>query len=446
VVLMRGHYMRRQIMQLAWPVILEMLGIMLVSVMTTVMVGRLGAIPLTAVGLATMVQFSTAMIFAAAGTGATAIVAREAGVGNIETLRTVAGQAVMLGFVLGTVLAIGGYNVAPYFFIAAGTEPDVAALAVDLLQIMFMFTPFYLVMAIGNAILRGVGRTRTAFLITTFANFWGLMVSYMLIFGVGVPAVGAYGAAWGTGLSQMIGGGLVTGVLVTSKGNVGLILRHFVNWDMLTIRRILKLSIPAAMEQFAMQGGRIVFTFLLAGVGATQFAGHQIAIQVESISFMPGFGFSVAAMTLIGQYLGKGLPHRAAQYAWLTNSIAFWSMAAMGTVFFFFAEPLAGLFIEDPAVIEWGALCVRVAALEQPTIALTYVFGGALRGAGDTRWPLYVTVIGVWLVRMPLVFLLIRFWHFNITAAWFITALDFLIRSIILWRRFALNKWQRICV
>lgn len=437
------EYMRQQIFRLAWPVILEMLGIMLVSILVTAMVGRLGAVSLAAVGLATMVQFSTAMIFAAAGTGAAAIVSREVGAGNWKGVKVITGQAILLAALCGTALAVAGYFAAGQIFAVIGADPAVAALAAALLKIMYLFTPFYLVMAVGNAILRGMGQTRGAFLITTASNILALTVSYLLIFGRGLPELGAYGAAWGTALSQLAGGFLVIAALFANdrtRLRPGLV----ISWQPAVVSRILAVSLPAAGEQVAMQGGRIVFTFMLAGVGAVQFAAHQIAVQAESISFMPGFGFSVAAMTLTGVQLGRGLAHRAEQYVWLTNRIALISMAAMSLVFLLFARPLTGLFIDDPAVVHWGTLLVMIAALEQPTIAVTYVLGGALRGAGDTRWPMYVTTAGVWLARIPLAYLFLIVWRCDITVAWYITAGDFLLRSIVLWRRFTGRKWQKI--
>lgn len=437
------EYMRQQIFRLAWPVILEMLGIMLVSILVTAMVGRMGAVSLAAVGLATMVQFSTAMIFAAAGTGAAAIVSREVGAGNWKGVKVITGQAILLAAVCGTALAVAGYFAAGQIFAVIGADPAVAELAAALLKIMYLFTPFYLVMAVGNAILRGMGQTRGAFLITTASNILALMVSYLLIFGRGLPELGAYGAAWGTALSQLAGGLLVIAALFAND-RTRLRPDLVISWQPAVISRILAVSLPAAGEQVAMQGGRIVFTFMLAGVGAVQFAAHQIAVQAESISFMPGFGFSVAAMTLTGVQLGRGLAHRAEQYVWLTNRIALIGMAAMGLVFLLFARPLTGLFIDDPAVVHWGTLLVMIAALEQPTIAVTYVLGGALRGAGDTRWPMYVTTAGVWLARIPLAYLFLIVWRCDITVAWYITAGDFLLRSIVLWRRFTGRKWQKI--
>lgn len=95
-------------------------------------------------------------------------------------------------------------------------------------------------------------------------------------------------------------------------------------------------------------------------------------------------------------------------------------------------------------MIYWGTVCVMAAAFEQPTLALAYVFAGALRGAGDTRWPMYATILGVWVFRMPLVYLWIHVWGYSIFGVWVITAIDFLIRSLVLWWRFHEGGWKRV--
>ncbi|HMM21979.1 MAG TPA: MATE family efflux transporter [Selenomonadales bacterium] len=436
-------YMRRQIFRLAWPVVLEMLGVMLVSISITAMMGRFGAVALGAVGLATLIQASSAMVFAAAGTGAAAIVSREVGAGNWEAVRIITGQAVLLGGVCGALVAAAGYYAASPVVHSIGADPAVAVLTVRLLQIMFLASPFFLIMAIGSAILRGMGQTRVAFFITTLSNAIAIGFGSVLIFGWGLPAQGPLGAAYGIAASQLAGGLVVLAVLASNSRTrltPGLVLTYHAP----IVARILNISIPAALEQLALQGGRMAFTFMLAGVGAVQFAGHQIAVQAESLSFMPGFALSVAAMTLTGLNLGRGLPHRARQYVWLINTIAIVGMSGMAMIFLIFAKQLTGLFIDDPEVVYWGSLCIMIGALEQPTLAITNALAGALRGAGDTKWPMYVTTIGVWGARLPLVYLFIVKWHYDVTIAWYITAADFLLRSIVLWRRFAGRKWETI--
>ena len=438
------HYekvMLYRVVTLSWPVILEMSGVMLTGALTTAMVGRLGAVDLTAVGIATMVQMASAMIVAAFGTGASAIVGRESGAGQWQEVRRITGQALVLGALAGTAVAAIGYGSARPLFRLIGLDADVAGIAASLLEILFLFTPAFLVMAVGNAVLRGLAKTRTAFYIGTFSNLLSLLLAYMLIFGSGLPRLGSIGVAWGVGLSQLAGGAAALAVL-KRDAQIGLRWRDLLRWKQPTVRRILHISLPAAMEQAALQSGRVTFTLLLTGVGAVQFAAHQIATQVETFSFLPGFGFSVAAMTLVAQSLGKRRPLQAERFVRVVGRMAVASMSFMALLFLIFAEPLTGLFIEDPRVIGWGTYCVMLAAFEQPTIALTYVWGGALRGAGDTRWPMYVTVLGVWIFRMPIVYLCVAVFQLSILSVWAVTALDFLLRSIVLWKRFRTGAWK----
>lgn len=433
--------MRWQVVALAWPVVLEMSGVMITGVVTTAMVGRLGAVALTAVGIATMVQFASAMVIAAFGTGASALVGRESGAGQWAQVRRTTGQVLLVGLLLGLILAIAGYFGAERLFLLIGAEPAVVELSGKILKVLFLFTPPYLLMVISNSVLRGLSKTKRAFYIGTFSNLLSLLLAYLLIFGIVSPPLGVMGAAWGMAAAQLCGG--ILAVLVVAKDpQIRLHWRDVFCRDAATIRRILEISLPAAIEQAALQGGRVAFTFMLAGVGAVQFAAHQIAVQIESVSFLPGFGFSVAVMAIVAKSLGQGKPERAERFTRITAGLAFVAMSLMGGVFFLFSESLTRLFIEDPAVLYWGSLCVMVAAFEQPTLALSYVFGGALRGAGDTRWPMYVTIIGVWFFRMPLVYLCVHVWSFGIVSVWIVTVIDFLVRSLILWRRFASGGWK----
>ena len=437
----RDAVLRRKVFHIAWPVILEMSGAMLAGLITTAMVGKLGAVALAAVGFSTLLQLTTAMIVAAFGTGASVIISRESGAGRWDGVKKTAGQALMSGFLFGIALAVTGIAAAPYVFHWAGAEPEVAVLAGELAGILFYFTPLYLLLAIGNAILRGMAKTQAAFYIGTFFNAMSVAFSYALIFGTGVPAMGPVGAAWGSAWGQLAGG--MTAMLVLARDrHVRLRFNDLLNWQAEVVREIIKISVPAAMEQISMQGGRLAFSFLLAGAGAIQFAGHQIAIQVESISFLPGFGFAVAVMTLVGQSLGRELPGRARRYVRVTRQFALLSMSGMGVLFLIFATPLTALFIDDPQVIYYGSLCVIVAAFEQPTIAMTYIFSGALRGAGDTRTPMLVTTLAIWVFRMPLVYLFLHVWNFGVITAWILSAGDFALRALFLWWRYRKANWN----
>ena len=161
-------------------------------------------------------------------------------------------------------------------------------------------------MVIGNAVLRGLAKTRTAFFIGTFSNLLSLLLAYMMIFWRGNSGPGSNEAppgAWELPNYAAVSWRWWFCRSIPISGCNG---NRFFSWHPATISRILEISVPAAVEQAALQGGRVFFTFMLAGVGAAQFAAHQIAVQIESVSFLPGFGFSVAVMAFVAQSLGKG--------------------------------------------------------------------------------------------------------------------------------------------
>jgi putative MATE family efflux protein len=171
--------------------------------------------------------------------------------------------------------------------------------------------------------------------------------------------------------------------------------------DLGLIWRMLKVGIPSALEQMFMSLGILVYSFLVIGMGEVVFATSRLALNVIFISQMPGFGFSVAATTLVGQSLGAKSPRRALLGAQLSVRSAVIWMGLMGVVFFFFGETLLRVFTDDPRLLDLGGDALKVIAFNQPFLAVAFVLAGALRGAGDVRFPMWVTSIAVWLVRLP---------------------------------------------
>jgi putative MATE family efflux protein len=214
--------------------------------------------------------------------------------------------------------------------------------------------------------------------------------------------------------------------------------------DLYQLRRILNVGLPAGGEQLLMRFGFISFTATVAALGTQAYAAHQLALQSESIAYMPGFGFAVAATTLIGQGLGARAPERAAADARLAQRLAIVVMCCMGVVFFVFAAPILSLFIEDPEVIQLGIWPLRLVAFSQPMLATSMVLSGALRGAGDTRSTLVITSSGLWLVRVPIALLLTR--SLGLIGAWIAMGVDLNLRGLACWLRFRSGKWAKIQV
>ncbi len=412
---------------LAWPVVAEMTCLVIGGVLTTAMVGQFGAVQVASVGLATLLQATSSMVIAAFGVGAGALCARAIGAREFEEARGIAGQTLSIGLVLSLVAAFCGVKGGRALVAFASPDPAVVDMAGDFIEIMALFLPCTAVISVCLSGVRATGKTRISMLVAVVGQMISLFITYMLLFQF---KIGVHGAVFGMASSQVVAA-VLSVFAVSSRWTLGLGWRHVLPLRPAVIMNVLRISVPAAFEQVAIQSGRVFFSLLMASAGAVQFAGHNVALQIESISFMPGMAFGIAAMTLVGQNLGRGLPHRAKQYAWFTCFIGAAAMGIMGILFFIFAEQLTSFFIKDPAVLQWGRGCVMVAAIEQVSLAIAMVLPGVLRGSGDTVSAMYVAIFGAWIFRIPVLLLIKYLGYFNVVVGWSVSCLDFTIRALL---------------
>lgn len=437
---------RRRIFNLAWPAVCEMLLYMLLDFVDVAFVGRLGARPLAAVGLGAQIFFSVIFIFSAMSAGATALIARAIGAGDMRRAGRVAGHALILAFLAGGVVTFVIYRFAGDVAALFRFEPAVQHLAAVYMRITGLSAAFSLVYFIGNGIFRGAGMTRIPLLVAALANVVHIGIEYVLIFGkLGFPALGMRGAAIATACTQVFCCCVVLSLLFSGVTGLRVSLKEVLrSCDFALIKSIVRLSLPAGCEQALMDLGWIIGSFMLAGLGTVPFAAHQVVLTAESLSYMPGYGFAVAATTLVGQNLGARNPDGASANAVTAARMALLVMGGFAFLFLALPGPVVGIFTSDPQVASLGALCLRIAALEQPSIALEMVFAGALRGAGDTRTPAMVTVLSTWLLRIPLLYLSVYVLRFGLPAVWVITALDWSVRAASLTLLFRMGHWKQI--
>ncbi|MDI3533748.1 MAG: hypothetical protein PWQ82_113 [Thermosediminibacterales bacterium] len=430
---------------LAWPAILEMMLHTMIWVVDTAMVGRLGAVALSAVGLGSEILFSVVFIFAAVGVGATAIIARNVGAQNYQRATFVAEQALVLSLSLGVVLAAFGLFLIDDIFKAINIEPAVADLALDYLGIILWALIFMLPMFVSVAIMRGTGNNKTPLVIAGITNFLNLIGDYVLIFGkFGAPAMGVKGAALAAAIGNITGSLIALYFIFSHREIIKIKPKNLLRFDLSIFKQIIKLSFPAGLEEGINNTSRILFVIMVANMGPVFFAAHQVAVAVESLSFMPGHGFAIAATIIVGQNLGAKNFDRSEKGALTAMKLGLLTMSFMGIVFLVGHNYIVRLFITDAKVAYWGALCIFIASFEQPFLAFYMTLSGALRGAGDTRWPMYAASIGNWLIRLPLVYMVVYIWKLSVTAIWIITTVDFALRSLVVFLRFRKGKWKEI--
>lgn len=441
--LLDKRHIRSKVISLSLPALLNMFLISFVGIADMIMVGRLGPSAISAVGMVNQPNFLVISVFMALTVGTTALVARFVGARDIQTARSVAKQSLVVSIFFGIGISMFLYIFAPYIEKGMGAEPDVLVLGITYMRIIAMGMPFNVLSMIIGAILRGSGDMKTPLLADTVANLTNVIGNYILIFGkLGAPALGVAGAGIATSISRFISMSILLYVLYNGRTIVKLSLRDSYRLDGDIIKRVLNIGIPSALEQFVLRSGQLAFVRIIAELGTVTFATHQIAMNIQSLSFMPGQAFSMAATTLVGQLLGAKRPEIAEESARQTRLIGMMVAGVTAFIIFFFGRYLVMLYTSDSSIIEQARTCLRIIAAIQPAQSTQFILAGALRGAGDTRFPLYSTMIGMWGMRVALSYLFVLVFNWGLTGAWLAIAFDQVMRAIVIYSRFNSGKWK----
>jgi MATE family multidrug resistance protein len=391
--------LRRRVFNLAWPVIAENFLETLLGLVDTYLVSHLvmGTLAVAGIGGALQVLYFMISILSALSIGSAVLVAQAIGARDASGASNLARQSLIWSVVISVPLAIGGWAAAAPLIGLFGMEPAAAAIGVEYLQVTMGTIVVLVGLFIGSGVLRGAGDSRTPLVVTTVANLINVVLSYGLINGaLGMPALGAIGSAWGTFIARAIA--LVLMLAVLWRGRNGITIRGNASWrpDFSVAKRVMTIGIPAALEQVITSGAFFLFTAVVGRLGTEALAAHRIAINALSLAFLPGFGFGIAATALVGQSMGARRMDEGSQVARIAAGWAVLWMALIGVLFFFAAEPIIQLFTDDPLVASAGANGLRVMALGTPLWAIGFTYAGALRGTGDTRWPMWINSANIW--------------------------------------------------
>ncbi len=429
-------------LRLALPAAGEQLLSMLVGIVDTFLVGHLGASALAAIGLANQWVFLTNAFFGAIGVGSTALIARSIGARDFDLANRALRQSILIAGLIGIVSTILGLAFASPAVALMGAEPETLRLGTTYLRIVAaVFVPATL-MFTANAAMRGAGDTRTPLKIMLIVNAINIVVAWTLVRGLfGLPRLGIAGAGLGAATARSTGGVLAVGILVRKRGSLRLTFPTF-HLDRDVIRRILRVGIPSGVEQLLFRFGQMSYARVVASLGTTAFAAHQVALNAESLSYMPGFGFAVAATTLVGQSLGANEPEHAERNGYTAFAMGAFLMAIMGIVFILFPRALVSFFTSDPAVVAQGIRPLQIVGLVQPALAATMILNGALRGAGDTRYPLYIVAGCIWGIRVPLTIVFITVMGLGLQWAWVAMSVDLLFRGVFAFLRYRGGRWK----
>ncbi|MDJ0866199.1 MAG: MATE family efflux transporter [Myxococcota bacterium] len=432
--------------ELAWPSMAAFGFQSLTGFVNMLIVSGLGTEAVAAVGVASQVHFVLFAVLAAVTTGTVALVARATGARDADDADRVLRLSLLLAGAMG-LLAMGVAPFAEEVVASFGVAARVARLGGDYLRILFAFNVPFAVGLVFASALRGAGDVRTPLVVGVLVNAVDVVLCWALVYGrLGAPALGTNGAAIALGISILLG--LSIYLALWLRNDLVIRRRRFVSdLDAAGARRVLRIGAPTALEQLAFQAGLWVFLRLVAEFGTDPVSAYLIGVRILSMSFVPGLGFQTAASTLVGQNLGAGRPDLAIRSGWRATGGAVVVMGGIGLAIIALAQPLAGAFgAAGEATVELTVQFIYILGAAQALMAVEFALGGALRGAGDTRFPLFAILTGLFVFRLGLALTVSRLFDGSVVAVWSCLLADYAVKAVMLSARFASGRWQRVRV
>jgi putative MATE family efflux protein len=434
--------LRSRVLGIAWPASVEFLIITSIVFADIIFLARMGTEVIAGVGIAVTVYRVFYEVFNSVAVASTTVVAQAVGAGNTDLARRGAAQSVLLAVTLGVISGAVGALVASYAMSLMGTEGFVKQHGVVYMRIHLLASPLYAIAIAGGGVLKGVGDTKTPMVLTLVSSALKVGLSWGLIFGrLGLPALGVTGAALATVVAYGLNAVMISAKLYAGFDGIRLRIGEFVpDWELL--KRISALTYPVAVERMVMRMGFVFYMRVVSALGTVVLAANQIALRLESVSLTVGFGFTIAATTLVGQAVGRRDIKGAVASVRATMEFSVLVMTSMTVILILVRKWAVGIFMPAAGVEELALACLVIGALEMPALGLVFTYGGALRGAGDTRSPMLVALVGTFLLRLPLVYLFgIRF-GIGLKGIWYGTLLDWIGRAILIYLIFVRGGWK----
>jgi len=440
------------VLHLAGPAVLRKACQSLVEMVSLIIVGSLGAEAIASVGIGKRIIMMSTAIMQALSVGATAIVARYYGAGDEDGARRVVTQTVLLGLCLGVFVAAAGVLLSPHVMrgmMMLQEIPDVGVIGYGTayLRSLSAFYVLAIPLFMSIAIFQGAGDMKTPLYLMIYMNVVNVVLAYLLVNGVGpFPSLGVTGAGLAAGFARGSAGFIALTILASDRGVIGMDVGKLLRFDTGLVRSVVSIGLPAAGEKFVQRGSQILYTMLIAGMGTTAIAANSIAMSIQSLSFIPGFGFSMATTALVGQNLGAQKKKRAEKCGYAAFKYAA-MLVGVGVLFFLLAPDfVAGFYTDDVEVVALASTCLRIIAISMPFMAMLQVFSGGLRGAGDTRVVMFINTLGNWGVRLFGSYMLGMYMGLGLVGVWIAMALDQFTRGMFLLWRFRTGHWKWIQV
>ena len=442
--------MRSDILTIALPSLVELVLTSLTSMADQIMVGRLpgqlGVQALSAVGLCMNPKFILMTALMAINTGTTAVVARYRGMGNQEKANQTFKQSLIFNIFLSAIMmVIGAVFARELIGLIAGNgiSETTVGYAVTYFRIqMYGFIPLMMTNTVTST-LRAIGDSKMPMVYNTIANVVNLFFNYGLIYGkLGMPEMDVAGASLATVIGQCVAFVIAMYIMFSKKRYVYLDFKEKTGYSKTIMNNVLGIGLPSMLEQLCLRIGIIIYSRIVASLGDIAYATHMVCMNIQSLTFMSGMAFQNSATTLMGQSLGRRRLDMADNYTRMTRNISFWISCIIGVILALFGGQIVNIYNSTPEIVEMGGKLLAIVAITQPFQSSQFVTTGALRGAGDTKYPAVVIFICTLIVRSVLGYIFVVQLDMGLIGAWFAIVVDQLLKTAMIFARYNTGKWR----
>ncbi len=430
----------KKILSISLPAAFNSLLDMLQVITDLIMVGTISAVAVASVGLGLQALMFVFSVLTVLQVGTNALISRFYGAKRMNQGSLALATLLRFAFLLSVPMTLFWYFGSRGFYGWMGVASEVQALGSAYVSILTLMIPFILLKYVFVTALNATGDTTTPMYVKIASIVLNVSLNYMLIFGnFGFPAMGVSGAAVATVIVNVLELGVYVWLYVKRK--TPFTPRWYFSKSLLD--RALKVGLPATYERTLTVTSFMLFTYIIANYSTEALAGYQIGLRIEGLAFMPGIGFTIAAMALMGQGLGAKKPEQAREDVLLVLKYAIGLMFFLSFFMIFMPEYIVSYFTNDAKTIEQASLYLQIVGLSQIPLAFNFVLSGALRGAGDSKRTLRINLSSLWLVRIIPAFVLSWIFH-DIMWVYIAMISDTFVKALFLWRAFNKGAWKKI--
>ncbi len=439
----------KRVLTLALPAIVSTLLLSLQMIVDTIMLGRYPPeeVSLTALGLGSILFNMTFPLIMGLVIGSTAIIARRWGEEKYDEACKVASDSFSTMILISIPITFVIFFLGQYIITLLGARGDVITEGTKYIMAVFAFYPFQVFLVSYTGMNTAAGDTKTPMFVNIITNVYNIFMNYVLIFGnFGFPELGVLGAGLATGTSFVVGVVVYLLLQLRNKLIIHPIFKTNIKIRLETVKKMFKIGIPAGADMGMWAISSIFVTPLILYFGNDGYAAYQIGLRAESIAYMPGVGFGIAATTLAGQYLGAKKPELAKNAVLLSSKMVIIIMGLLGVILIIFPGFIARIFTADDKVIEIATLYLFLMGFSEPALGAILTLTGGMRGAGYTKVPLAINFIGLIVIRLSLLFILAFVLGMGLVGIWLGMIIEMFIRVFMMYGVFLKGSWMKVNV